>query len=384
MVRRKSAIAVIAGSTHAPYHLRLVEFLNQRWETVAVSIFEENTAERVAIAYVNGDQRLKISRPLRRRVGSSGNLQNFFMSFLLSITEMSAASRILGVRFDICVAQGTYEALIAIILKQVGVTRKVVYWAVDWFPRRSLDSGFLSSVESMFFPLVDCICVALADRCWTVTPRIAIARDKHWNHGGFQETLTVPPILSLPKVRSAHNGSAVLGYVGALMPGRGLEKSIELTSRLRGSGIDAKLEIIGSGPQEYVSGLKELAEKLKIAGSISFLGERDALGLLSSWSFGLALYDLDPQNHSYYAWPLKIMLYLENCLPIITSAQTSIAKEIAQFNAGIIMESLDQALPLVSDALHNSQKMDSYLEGVRRVAAKYANGESLMNELASL
>lgn len=312
---------------------------------------------------------------------------DLFFNTLYTMLDVVNASKSLHIEFDICISQGVYECLIGLVLRYLGVFRKVVFFAVDWFPRKSVNAGLLSAIDSILFPQLDRTCEALADRSWSFTQRILAARASYRKKPSQRESVVVPPILRTANSVDRNSETTVFGYVGALTPGRGVDKSIRLISRLRTRGIDARLEVIGAGTAEYVSVLRNIVQREELESHVEFLGERTATGLIGDWKFGLALYDVDHLNHSYYAWPLKIMLYLENRVPIITTKQASVVDEIVSFNAGIVMEDaydLDDLAATVVESLRNPAAIESFQQGVLRLLMKYSEGTIVESEIENL
>lgn len=140
----------------------------------------------------------------------------------------------------------------------------------------------------------------------------------------------------------------LLGYVGNLRPGQGIELIFEVLQKNK----DLRLEIIGSKSSSMMQSLVNLTKKLAIRKRVKFLGflpdEKHIINAVKRWQMGLAPYDPNPNNLTFYAEPSKIKFYLQYKLPVIMTKITSTHLEIEKYRAGVTIdystESLIQAI----------------------------------------
>lgn len=161
----------------------------------------------------------------------------------------------------------------------------------------------------------------------------------------------------------------LLGYVGNLRPGQGIELIFEVLHKNK----DLELEIIGSKSSSMMQQLTKLTKKLAIEKRVKFLGflpnEKDIIAVVKRWQMGLAPYYPDPKNLSFYAEPSKIKFYLQYKLPVIMTKITSLYVELEKFNAGI---SIDYSNKLLIQAIRKIQKNSNvFLTGVDKLIDIY-------------
>lgn len=113
----------------------------------------------------------------------------------------------------------------------------------------------------------------------TAALAIAGSRDagallRRWGYRGRLEILPqlgVDPAIFAPPARPRRRGGAVtVGYVGRLVPEKGVDVLLDALARLRKDGRAVRLEISGAGPAEEA--LRAEAERLGIADAVAWRG----------------------------------------------------------------------------------------------------------------
>lgn len=159
----------------------------------------------------------------------------------------------------------------------------------------------------------------------------------------------------------------LLGYIGVLREGQGL--SIILDALAKNSLL--RLEIIGDG--SLLPSLKREVVAKGMKKRVHFWGlvQDDAKikRIVARWSIGLAPYDPQTTNMTYYGEPSKVKFYLEYQLPVIMTKITHLYKEIEKYHAGITMEyttdSLLRAIALVQ------KRYPQIYKGVLQLSQQY-------------
>lgn len=159
----------------------------------------------------------------------------------------------------------------------------------------------------------------------------------------------------------------LLGYIGVLRDGQGLEIIFEALKR----NTELKLEIMGDGP--LFQNLKETSSKFGLSSRIKFWGlvqeEKKIIAIVKRWQIGLAPYDPSIFNMTLYGDPSKIKFYLEYKLPVIMTKITYLHKEIEKYNAGI---TIDYSTASLMQAVSKIQKnYDYFLAGVDKLIDRY-------------
>ena len=148
-----------------------------------------------------------------------------------------------------------------------------------------------------------------------------------------------PPSLkpSLP----AAPGAFTVGFVGTLKPWHGLGSLVEAFARLRQRHPEARLLIVGDGPeaekmQAHLS-KNGLIEACHFTGAVS---ANEVPGLLASMDVGVAPY---PKLSHFYFSPLKVYEYMAAGLPIVASRVGQLQNIIQEEVNGLLTTPGDSA-----------------------------------------
>jgi len=162
----------------------------------------------------------------------------------------------------------------------------------------------------------------------------------------------------LPKVK------LIIGFIGIIREQQGLN----LALRFLQNEEDCTLEIVGDGYKlQYY---KSLAKKLGVDKKVRFYGRVDDVSaVFSKWDIGIALYEEDEMNLSYYCEPTKIKHYLSYGIPVITTRTTYFSDELASSHAGEVIDENVEALKKSIKTIRSNYK--KYLNGVESLVSKY-------------
>ena len=132
---------------------------------------------------------------------------------------------------------------------------------------------------------------------------------------------------------SAPEDTFLLMYHGMMMPGRGIEKAIELLSL----NPHVALVLLGNGEEEYVRSLHRLAEKTGSAGRILF---RPAVPLETLWKYvGAADVGLlttpNIYRSYYYMLPNKFFECIQALTPVIYPDFPEVSRLITRYGIGL-------------------------------------------------
>jgi glycosyltransferase involved in cell wall biosynthesis len=133
-------------------------------------------------------------------------------------------------------------------------------------------------------------------------------------------------------------GRREIVYVGGLMPGRGLEPTIEALALLP----DVRLRIVGPGGGPFVDRLHALASAAGVADRVVFDGAVPpdrVVAAAAGASLGLAL--IEPICRSYeLTLPNKLFEYARAGVPVLSSAVPVLAGVVRDNGIGVVAESL--------------------------------------------
>lgn len=270
-------------------------------------------------------------------------------------------------RYDLCIGIDNLNAFCGIILRKLGIVDKVIFYVIDYTPRR-----FNNSVANFCYHFLDRLCAKYTDYIWNVSERIAEIREKQGVESG--KNLVVPVGIELEKIEyvpKVKTDTDVLVFVSHLTKSKGAELIIEAMEDVIKKVPDAKLEIIGIGPHE--GKLKELVKTANLDKSIKFLGLMDhdkLMKYLPTRGVALATYLDDPNSITYFADPTKPKEYLACGLPVIITRVPWIAKEIQEKPMGIAINYDKKELV---DAIVKLLKDDEFYERCKENAKTFAS-----------
>jgi len=237
-------------------------------------------------------------------------------------------------QFDIIIGIDPLNAFFGLLLRLVGRTSTVVYFSIDYTPKR-----FQSTVLNAIYHRIDKLCVRRSDVLWNVSSRMAHIRKEQ---GATGRNLVVPAGVdmgSIKKLTSQNKRAETLVFIGYLTRIKGVQLIIEAMPHILKSVPDARLVIVGSGPME--GQLKGLVSGARIEDRVEFLKPmpyEELMKLLSECSVGMAPYM--PIQTSYSRWgdPMKIKEYAAFGLPIVMTNVPEIANEVEKAGVGIIVD----------------------------------------------
>lgn len=272
--------------------------------------------------------------------------------------------------WDLYVGSDNLNAFCGILLKRLGRVGKVVYYVIDYVPKR-----FENRILDRFYHWVDIFCVKNCDIIWNLSPRMAEAREKysHLDKKYRAKQIVVPEGVWLERIQrypweqiKPHQ----LVFLGHLNPRLGVQKVIEAIPEIIKIIPDFKFIVIGKG--DYRPGLEELARNLGVEGHIEFKGfipsHREVERVISRCAIGIAPYSDEEGAFSYFCDPSKTKVYMGCGLPVIMTDVFYNAREIEEAGAGrIVGYNAEEIAKAVVEMMQNREKLRQYRKG----AVKY-------------
>lgn len=264
------------------------------------------------------------------------------------------------------------NCLAGLVLQMFGGCRLVVFYAIDFVPRR-----YKSRALNCAYHLVEHLVAFAASETWNVSDAMEGAR---WSGALWGRvvrrrrgtTRTVPIGLTLPKspgARQAHRHPQRLAFMGHLLEKQGVQLGIGAMAKLTRDFPELQLLIVGDGP--YRTELERLAHDLGVAERVTFHGyisdEQDMLDLLQSASIGLAPYLDQDDSFTRYADPGKLKAYLAAGLPSVVTRVPPTAQDLADAGCAVVVEATEEG---VSAGLRSLLLEDDYTRLERRKRAR--------------
>ena len=271
-------------------------------------------------------------------------------------------------RFSIYVGIDNLNAFTGIVLRKLGVTDKVIFYVIDYTPKR-----FRNTFINLLYHALDGFCVRHSDYVWNISERIAEVREKQ----GVSKTknLVVPVGIELEKIGCLANrkgNKRKLVFVSHLTKSKGVELAIEAMKAINQAVPDAILEIIGTGPHEQE--LEKMCEVRGLSNYVKFLGAMGhdkLLEYLPSCGIALATYLDDLDSITYYADPTKPKEYLACGLPVVITRVPWIAEEIERRPMGIAIRYTKEEL--TNAVIKLAKNNDFYMQCSKNATAFTSN-----------
>lgn len=235
--------------------------------------------------------------------------------------------------FDVYVGVDPLNCAVGLFLKALGVVRKVVFYSIDFVPRR-----FTNRLLDTAYHEIEILCVRFSDARWDVSPRIAEGREKFLHLSAKTFSTRIVPIGVWEKdivTRESRFDPHRFVFAGHLLSKQGVGKVLEAIPSVLKKVQDVTFLIIGGGEEE--GWLRDLVRKLGIANHVTFTGwikdQNEIRKLFARCAFAVATYDprgADEGNFTYYADPTKIKTYLSCGLPVVMTDVSYNAKDLEQ------------------------------------------------------
>lgn len=270
--------------------------------------------------------------------------------------------------FDIFIGADPLNAFSGIILKSLGKVKKVIYYTIDYTPKR-----FENSIINFIYHLIDKFCCYNADFNWVGTLRTINARIAN---GVLKEkiakVIVVPDgshSLQIKKKDISHIDMHTLVYVGYIFEKQGIDLIIDSLLEIKEKIADIKLIIIGKGP--YLPKIQKKVAQLKLQNIVEFKGfikdDKTLYDTITSCAVGLAPYVEDKNSYTYYSVAGKPVLYLGCGLPVIITDVPPIARELHKRKAGIMIHyKKDQFINAVFTLLKSKKEYGIYKQNAIR------------------
>ena len=243
-------------------------------------------------------------------------------------------------KFDVYFGCGNLNPIAGIILRNLGIVKKVVYQSIDYHPTRFSNPFF----NWLYFQL-DKLCVKFSDETWNISPAIAEERQKKMgmNRKTYNRQYTVPggvwfyETMRLPFEKI--NIKKIV-YRGMLLDHMGVDLAIRAMPLILKEIPDLVFEIIGTGKEE--ENLKNLAKQLKVSKNVlshGFVeGRQNMEKILSDAAIGIATFNTgllgDKVKNSD---PGKIKDYMLMGMPVVITDAFSTSKQIVKKKCGIVV-----------------------------------------------
>lgn len=245
---------------------------------------------------------------------------------------------------DILIGCGNLNAFAGVLLRGIGLVRRVVFYAIDYVPHR-FDCWILNAV----YHWIEYVCATRSDCVWNLSPAMAEARARagvDLAHAAPQIVVPMGAGFDLVQRAMPKKDPATLAFVGHLLEKQGVQVALHALPEVLRAVPNARLIVMGTGPCE--GELRRLAARLGVAEHVEFTGFIEDFRLiqrrLAQSTIGLAPYVGELDRWTRYADPGKIKDYLAAGLPVVTTGVAPISETLVIAGAGKIVEPTPESL----------------------------------------
>jgi glycosyltransferase involved in cell wall biosynthesis len=318
-----------------------------------------------ALVYRDGALVERIKAPLIK-----GPAVLFYVKDIIATVWFIARLRL---RFDLFVGVDNLNALSGYILKKIGRVKKLIFYVIDYSPKR-----FENSLMNVVYHRVDFLACYKADSIWNLSDAMMDMRKARGiNIKKCAPSITVPHgnrFNSIMRRNIQEIARHRIAYFGQLREEHGADTIIDLFGMVKKEIADASLLVIGTGDRERF--MRERAKELGVRDAINFTGfiddHRECEELLATSAIGLAPYPESSSSYKYFSDPGKIKAYLACGLPIVMTRVPPIATQVEAKKAGFIVnDNIEQMKDAILALLKDDALYTVYRECAIRMGAAY-------------
>lgn len=250
-----------------------------------------------------------------------------------------------GRKYDLYAGSDNLNALAGIVLRMLGRVRCVAFYVIDFTPAR-----FPGRLMNGVYQAINKFCCYHADAIWNVSPAMAAGREEIGIRGEKSAPqITVPLGCDYDRIRECAAGKRddhAIVYFGGLRAEHGPGLILEALPRVLGEFPDAHVVFAGGG--ELREELEDRAAELGLGDRVRFTGfiasDAEAYSILNGCGLALATYPPGDDTYKRFCDPGKVKIYLAAGLPVLITDVPAVAREIAERDAGKIVEHTPESL----------------------------------------
>ncbi len=277
-----------------------------------------------------------------------------------------------GFKADLYVGADCLNAFSGLLLKKLGIVRKIIFYTIDYIPVR-----FKNKLLNNFYHWLDSCCVKNCDQTWNLSGEMLRGREENGLSKKYRSKQVVVPIgtdSKAPKLPFDEINRYEIAFMGHLREKQGVEFLISVLPAIINRIPQVKLLIIGTGPLEEK--LKEQVRDLRLTDKVKFTGYIEDHGelqnKLSKCAIAVAPYVDDEKTFTKYADPGKPKAYLASALPVVITKVPSVAAEIEENKCGFAVNyNQDELIEAIVKLLSNDNLLKTYRNNALKFSEKY-------------
>lgn len=270
--------------------------------------------------------------------------------------------------FDLIVALDNLNAASAIWLRAAGKTKQVVFYTIDYIPKR-----FQNRLLNNIYHRLDNYCVRRANYVWNLSPVMTEMRQRKGIERRYRAKQLIVPIGThiLPAETKKKDPNLIV-FMGHLRPGQGVELLLEAMPLVLAKNPKLKLRLIGGGPLE--AEVKKQITALRLGKSVELTGfvpSNEAMrAALLEGTIAVAPYVDDDTTFTRFTDPGKPKEYLAAGLPVIITRVPKFAETIEARKAGLAIDYDKHQLASAILKLLGSKDLNQYQANARQLASE--------------
>ena len=270
--------------------------------------------------------------PSKRKIRLSYKIRDVLSVLLVAFGQRK--------QHDLFIGLEAVNVLAGMVLRKLGIVKKIIYYVSDYSPTRFQNKWFNS-----FYVLLDRFALLHADYTWDVSPAMIRGRiEAGLAPSEAYRAIHVPNGLFPFQIQSLPIGERNrydLVYMGILEPDMGPDLAIRSLREVRKKYPKARLHMIG-GPKKDLEDMKCLTARLKLENAVIFYGfvpdDARMAEIIRNCYIGLAPYRAFPHSKRWYGDAGKIRQYIASGLPVVATNVPPLGKYIVEKGAGIMTE----------------------------------------------
>lgn len=267
--------------------------------------------------------------------------------------------------YDLCIAEGPWGGITAVLLKKEGKFKKLVYEDIDYFPAFFDYDVVYERVRQM-----EKYCIANSDIIISVSNQLIELRSYQTKKNIFY----IPNGVDYEafNVERDYDGPKnTLIYSGSIEDWSGVEFIIRSFYELVKINGDMRMIILGKGSKEKM--MRQLISDLNLNEKINFVGKvayYDLPKYFGRADIGLAM--LKPVEVVRYAFPLKVIEYMASGLPVISTDTGDMKEIIMSSKTGYAVPyEKNEFINAIFNIINDKARYREFSENAKNISKKY-------------
>ena len=289
-----------------------------------------------------------------KKVWSSENIIGYYLSWFLH--HWYILFTYFSLRENFYIIAGHPVSFFGLSIQKMLWNTKHLYWIGDYFPGDRFIIKLFEKLKKYYHDQVP------------FTAYLSDGINRKFNNNKIANSINHKTIMwgvntkKIARIPSQNNFSLL--FVGLIKESQGLEFIFNFLKNHKGY----HLNIIGVCDNVLYKKYQEIIHNYKLKSRIffpnKFYSDEELNEISKKSHVGIALYNTNQSNPTYYTDPGKVKAYAEMGLPVIMSDTSGIASYVKKFKCGIVLDerknSLDKAF------LEMNSNYAKYLKGLRK------------------